>query len=102
MITRFPHNGRGMKVWRKTWDESNYFLVKHVEMSTKKSARMYGLKFQNNELVGNKVERIRGVTKRGIWQFDYNEAFEVPEFVEEEAASQDTQEVEGEEAKIEE
>ena len=79
MIMRFPKHGLGMKVWRKTWADNNYFLIKHVEMSSKKSARMYGLKFENDKLVGTKVERIRGVTKRGIWQYDYNGAFEIPE-----------------------
>ena len=67
MITRYPKKGLGMKVWRKTWDEKNYWLIYRVYMVGPKNARLFGLKYQGETLISDKVERIKGVNKRGIW-----------------------------------
>ena len=40
---------------------------------------MYGLQYWNGELQKHKIAGIPGVHKRGIWQFDVNGAFEIPE-----------------------
>ena len=44
----------------------------YVNDTGPKTARYYGIKYRNNKLVSNKVERIKKVTKRGIWNYDIN------------------------------
>ena len=79
LIGHFPKNGKGMKVFKKTWPDNCYWLVYDVKMKSHQSGRMYGLHYWNGELQKHKIACIPGVHKRGIWQYDVNDAFEVPE-----------------------
>ena len=79
MVTRFPGKGKGMKVFRKTWPENTYWQVMHVEMTSEKTAKFFGIKYENGKLCSTKVDKIPGVAKRGIWQFDINGAFSLSE-----------------------
>ena len=51
----------------------------HVEMTSEKTAKFFGIKYENGKLSSTKVDKIPGVAKRGIWQFDINGAFSLSE-----------------------
>ena len=70
-----------MKVFRKTWPENTYWHIMHVQMTSDKSAKFFGIKYENGILSSNKVDKIPGVAKRGIWQFDINNSFTLEEEV---------------------
>ena len=98
LIGRFPQNGKGMKVFKKTWPDDCYWLIYDVKMRSAQSARMYGLHYWNGELQKHKIAHIPGVHKRGIWQFDVNGAFEIPEPQLEEKVNQENAQEEEQQA----
>jgi small subunit ribosomal protein S34 len=67
LISRFPKQGAGIKVFKKTWPENCYWHVFYTKMSTDKAGRMYGIKYWEGERISNKIDKIPGVMKRGIW-----------------------------------
>ena len=104
MISRFPQQGAGMKVFKKTWPENCYWEVYYAKMSSQKAGRLYGLKYWQGDRLSTKIDKIPGVMKRGVWQYDINNAFQLTdkemarllkeqepeeEPVEEEAAAED-------------
>jgi len=78
LVTRFPDNGKGMKAFRKSWPADSYWLLMHINITSNKTARLYGIQYWKGELISDKVAKVRGATKRGIWQFDINGAFGLP------------------------
>ena len=50
----------------------------HINTTTSRTARLYGIKYWRGELQSDKVARIPGAAKRGVWQFDVNGAFGLP------------------------
>jgi len=68
-----------MKVYRKTWPENCYWEVYYAHMRSVKTGRLYGIKYWQGERISDKIDKIPGVMKRGIWQYDINGAFELTE-----------------------
>jgi hypothetical protein len=68
-----------MKVYRKNWPENCYWEVYYAHMRSVKTGRLYGIKYWQGERISNKIDKIPGVMKRGIWQYDINGAFELTE-----------------------
>ena len=65
----------------------------HVTCYPNKNPRLFGIKYWNGELQSDKVDRIPGIMKRGIWQFDINGAFGLPpgvvaEYLKQQAAAE--------------
>ena len=77
MVTRFPKQGTGMKVFKKTWPEDCYWEIYYAHMRSVKTGRLYGIKYWQGERISNKIDKIPGVLKRGVWQYDINNAFEL-------------------------
>ena len=77
MISRYPKYGKGFKVFKKTWPEDHFWQIYHVVPGTKKSAKIYGIMYKDGERISNNIDKIHGVHKRGIWQYDINGAFEM-------------------------
>jgi hypothetical protein len=77
LVSRFPKQGSGMKVYRKTWPENSYWEVYYANMTAAKAGRLYGIKFWQGERISNKIDKIPGVMKRGVWQYDINDAFKL-------------------------
>ena len=70
LIARFPQNGKGMRVFRKSWPEDSYWQVWKVQMTSEKAGRVYGVRYWKGELLSSKIDKINGASKRGIWQYD--------------------------------
>ena len=66
-----------MKVFRKTWPENCYYHLYWGSLKDNKSGKLYGIKYWNGERVKDKIEPIRGASKRGIWQFDTNGVLDI-------------------------
>ena len=68
-----------MKVYKKCWPENSYWHVYHTKMTGTKTGRLYGIKYWNGEMTKRKIDKIPGVMKRGVWQFDTNGVIDVSE-----------------------
>mmetsp|Transcript_14824 Transcript_14824/g.25211 ORF Transcript_14824/g.25211 Transcript_14824/m.25211 type:complete len:112 (-) Transcript_14824:289-624(-) len=55
MLGAFPKRGLGMKVYKKTWPENSYWLVKHVIYTSPKYSRYYGVKYWQGEIEKGQV-----------------------------------------------
>ena len=79
MIGQFPKQGKDMKIFKKYWPDNSYYKIYHIQRNQADSDRYYGLKYWKGKLVSHKVEKIRGVKKRGLWRFEIDSAFELTE-----------------------
>mmetsp|Transcript_37154 Transcript_37154/g.48863 ORF Transcript_37154/g.48863 Transcript_37154/m.48863 type:complete len:129 (+) Transcript_37154:15-401(+) len=70
LISRYPSYGMGFKVFKKTWHEGCFWHVKKVDMFNGRYGRLWGYRYEKGELLKPKIQRIPGVLKRGMWQFD--------------------------------
>ena len=70
LLMRFPKNGKGMRVYRKSWPENCYWQIWSTHMTSEKTARIYGVKYWNGKLISQSIDKINGANKRGIWQYD--------------------------------
>ena len=66
-----------MKVFKKTWPENCYYHLYWASLKNNKSGKLYGIKYWNGERVKDKIEAVRGASKRGIWQYDLNGVLEI-------------------------
>ena len=69
MISRYPNYGVGFKVYRKWWPQNMFYHVRKVDLYSPRHGKVWGIKYINNELAGNKVEIVNEVLKRGMWQY---------------------------------
>ena len=79
LVSRFPKQGAGMRVFKKSWPDNCYWEINYAHMRSVKTGRLYGIQYWNGERKSNKIDKIPGVLKRGVWQFDINGAFELTE-----------------------
>ena len=79
LIRHFPGQGKNMRVFRKDWPENTYYHIQYVRVGKQNNPKYYAVKYTDGELSSHKFERIKGAQKRGIWQFDINDAFELTE-----------------------
>ncbi|CDW71476.1 UNKNOWN [Stylonychia lemnae] len=66
LLTRFPGNGQGFKVYQKYWPQGTYF-------HSSRYGRMTGVKYVDDKVAGGKVERIVGILKKGLWNYQLND-----------------------------
>ena len=81
MISQFPGNGKGFKISRVSWPENCFYHVHRVHLFSPRYGRAYGVKYWKNELVSDKIEEIKGATKRGAWRFDLYDNNYTPQMV---------------------
>ena len=68
-----------MKVYKKTWPDNCYWHIMYSQLSKSNNVKLYGIKYWNGEIEHRKVAKIPGIRKRGIWQFDINDALHFTE-----------------------
>ncbi len=74
MLSRYPGYGVGFKVYRKWWPEGMFYQVKQVHLLSPRYGRMLGIKYKDGKIAGNKIERIEEILKRGMWNYQLNDA----------------------------
>ena len=74
MLSRYPGNGVGFKVYRKWWPENMFFHVKRVELFAPRFGRMWGIKYKDGKIDQHKIERIDEILKRGMWKYHLSDA----------------------------
>ena len=87
LISRYPGQGTGFKVFKKTWNEGHFYHVKDVQMFVSKSlfifltqlffafqngryGKVYGYLYKNGQMEKRKIEKVPRVLQRGLWQFE--------------------------------
>ena len=50
LISRFPNSGKGLKVYKKTWQDHHYWTIYHVEVKGPRQVKYYGLEYKFGEL----------------------------------------------------
>lgn len=80
MLSGYPSHGVGFKVSNKLWPQGSFYHVKQVELYAPRYGRILGVLYQNNQIAGNKIERVDQILKRGLWQYDLSDsAFTEPQ-----------------------
>ena len=74
MLSRYPGYGTGFKVYRKWWPEGMFYHVRSVNLLSPRHGRLTGILYKNNQLAGNKIVKIEEVLKRGMWNYQLNDA----------------------------
>jgi len=70
LISKYPGYGKDFKIFRSSWPENSFIHIKRVELFSGRFGRMRGVKYWNGERASTKVEPIKGLLKRGVWQYD--------------------------------
>ena len=70
LISRYPSNGLGFKVFKKTWHEGHFFHVRRIELFNGRYGRLWGFRYKDGVLDKPKIMKISRVQHRGLWQFD--------------------------------
>lgn len=74
MLSRYPGYGVGFKVQRKWWPEGTFMHVRQVDLFAARYGRVFGILYKNNQIAGNKIERIEDSLKRGMWRYNLTDA----------------------------
>ena len=69
LLSLFPNYGLGFKVFFKSDNEKEQYIIDKVNPINHRHADFYGLKYNSNTLVGNKIEKLKNTLKKGIWNF---------------------------------
>merc|ERR1711990_1028475 len=70
LISRYPGQGAGFKVFKKTWNEGHFYHVKDVQMFNGRYGKVYGYLYKNGQMEKRKIEKVPRVLQRGLWQFE--------------------------------
>ena len=74
MLSRYPGYGTGFKVYRKWWPEGMFYHVRSVNLLSTRYGRLSGILYKENQIAGNKIVKIEEVLKRGMWNYQLNDA----------------------------
>ena len=74
MLSRYPGYGVGYKVTRKWWPQGQFMHIKNVELYSARFGRAWGIMYKDGQIASNKIEKIDGVLKRGMWQYELSDA----------------------------
>ena len=48
--------------------------VKRVDLTGPRYGNLYGIMYRDNQISGNKIEKIDDVLKRGMWHYDLTDS----------------------------
>jgi hypothetical protein len=74
MLSRYPGYGVGFKVQRKWWPAGTFMHVKRVHLFSPRYGQMWGVMYKDNQIAGNKVEKITEALKRDEWSYELSDA----------------------------
>jgi hypothetical protein len=67
MLSGYPNHGVGFKVSNKHWPAGSFYHVKQMDLNAPRYGRLYGVYYENNQIAGNKIDKVAQVLKRGLW-----------------------------------
>ena len=50
MVSRFPKNGLGVKIFKKTWPENSYWKIMHANLKGEKGGKLFGVQYWQGSL----------------------------------------------------